>query len=385
MTGTGCATDGNLRKRTLKDESGPTMRTDKVAQIIRGTIGSKDFSARVLALANRICRVERSVLMVHLPNGQDGFHGQLLHAPHLSDAMAREFETHWAGLNPYPRLVRSFPVGKAFTTDEVMSVRDYRKQPYHGWAERTFGTYELGGVIGAEDDETFAICAGRPLRSGPFVATQKAAMQDLMTRLRPAWFLHRRLESLPGFDGADARALVQLAIEGQACFALTADGTMTACNEAAEGLLVSGEQVCLEDKRLRFVSPRLQGLMRDALAGRKGDNRIPLVDGDAATGCVTVIGIGPDTIRTDHPVKWLVFLPVGAALRTRLRVASFAERHALSMRERDVLALLAAGQSTEDIASALAISVEACRGSMKQILRKSGLSRQAELVVRLLE
>lgn len=356
-------------------------------RLVLGAIGQTDFEARVLSIAEAACHSDRTILMLHGP-GRDpanaGAEG-VIHAPYMSSAMAAEYHAHWAHLNPYPDLVRAFPDGIAFTTEEVMSIREYRKLPYHGWAERTFGTHELGGVVAREGENTIAVGVGRSQRLGPFRKSQRDAMQGLMNHLRSAWFLHRCLSHADRVDDAGARALVQLALENHACLAIDGNGRALNWNALADSLLCAGGPFGLERGHVTFTSPATNMRFHAILAGEASEGPFSLGGEHQAQASATLVRVRAGSSRSGSRSEWLLFIPVRDGLRTMLRVEAFAERFSLSRRERSILGHLVGGRSIGEMATAMSLPVASCRHSVKQILRKSGLSRQAEVVARVLE
>lgn len=76
--------------------------------------------------------------------------------------------------------------------------------------------------------------------------------------------------------------------------------------------------------------------------------------------------------------------PTGAATKVQQRahtqLARFADRHALTPRERDVLALLLEGKDNQNIASALTLSLGTVKAHVHNIYRKANVSSRQQLL-----
>lgn len=371
------------------------MREAGIEARVSRAIGSPTFEQHVLELACRACTSDKAVLMRHQPPEQGGVNGVVLCGPYMSEADIERYHREFAPINPYARHMARMLPGRAHSTDDVMSVREYRKHPYFSWAERTFGAYELGGVVGQEGAHLLTIGICRRLRQGTFSHQQRTMMQHVMQSVRPAWFTHRRLHAAGDIDARDLRALVHQALVHQACFALDSRGRLVECNAAGEALFVHDDIVARRDRSIAFTAARAQARYLAILGGRSKDNLIPLDDNQGAPAMATLVR-SPATVQAStHAAAvrtspmlgnacWLLFVPASAAVRTRLRLAAFAARHALSASESALLERLVHGHTLDTIAQDLRQPLETCRSRLKQLLRKTGCSRQAELVIRVL-
>ena len=76
--------------------------------------------------------------------------------------------------------------------------------------------------------------------------------------------------------------------------------------------------------------------------------------------------------------------PTGATTKVQQRahtqLARYADRHALTPRERDVLALLLEGKDNQNIASALTLSLGTVKAHVHNIYRKANVSSRQQLL-----
>lgn len=101
---------------------------------------------------------------------------------------------------------------------------------------------------------------------------------------------------------------------------------------------------------------------------------------------VAVIFCAVLAIRSATDTLSIRFLepPTGATTKVQQRahtqLARYADRHALTPRERDVLALLLEGKDNQNIASALTLSLGTVKAHVHNIYRKANVSSRQQLL-----
>ena len=168
---------------------------------------------------------------------------------------------------------------------------------------------------------------------------------------------------LPGVQGVDAIADLKRAVAGVRVLMLTVSENVedmaTGLRAGADGYLLKTihtedlcDSICKVWDGDSVVSPemmgKLVGLLRQAPATPKG---------------------GPSDVQTPQ------------AIPTRVSISSDDPIHQLSPREREILALIARGDSNKHIARALEIAETTVKIHVQHILRKLGLSNRVHAAV----
>ena len=167
-------------------------------------------------------------------------------------------------------------------------------------------------------------------------------------------------------------------------------------NTAAAATLVSGYALSIATGQLHVPGDELTRLKRLIMAANRGDPVPPplildapadsskggLKDASKAAVCVWVHPVD-QLLQTSAPV-WAQGLVVLIIKPVRAEVAVSASllrsRYALTARQADVLAHLAAGATIEHTARALGVGVPTVRSHLAQCFAKTGTHRQPDLV-----
>ena len=169
-------------------------------------------------------------------------------------------------------------------------------------------------------------------------------------------------------------------------------GKITAANERARSLLRHDDRLrdrggILRARTLR-ANAELQGLLARALPlfGEKGVGGSMII-GHRPGQTPLVVHIHPVGARQTDYGAWRVaalVLIVDPGSLTRIDPGVVAETLRLTPVESRVAVSLAAGRTVREIATAAGCSESTVRSHLKQIFRKQGISRQAELIRRVL-
>jgi DNA-binding CsgD family transcriptional regulator len=155
-------------------------------------------------------------------------------------------------------------------------------------------------------------------------------------------------------------------------------------NNAAEALFKRHESITYRNGALRFKTPALDAAFRTALRraacedGRSSAIDIRLSAVDAGELLVAPLEAGSAPGAPAEPMAIVLFATSPAderAIAMRLQGA-----YRLTPAEARVAALLAMGQSLEEIAAANEVSYATVRSQVRSILAKTGVRRQADIV-----
>ncbi len=354
--------------------------------ILRGFqqwLGTPDFEDHALDAMRRYCGGDKAILINHHTDGRPGV---FMRAQFLTGQELDSYNRDYAPSYPLAKPINALPVGVAITTNSMMALREFRKFPYFGWADRSYGVYELGSVFSRAGADTIAVGIARTLAQGDFTTDQTSRLQSLVGPFRRAYLLHRRMRTTSSLDGVRVSTLIDLTDPYYGCFAINRDGTVIETNGGADDHLACGIAVVSVAGRLRFKDSSAQHILQSALTHNAQSATIPLRSLGPELLFATVLRVNDLDLpsSTTQGAHWLVFLPVLKLAHTRRKVTAFADEHSLTHMETRVLEQLVHGMDIPAIAAHLEHSIETCRSTLKHIFRKSGTRRQAELVARVL-
>lgn len=228
-----------------------------------------------------------------------------------------------------------------------------------GEAARTIWTCELGFRkldIRAHDQLRVLVCDGDSLiywlgafQAEPFTERQRLLLKDVATPLRERLLVERRTD---GAASSGARALSE-AIEyiPSAAFVLDVAGRLAYANA------VGRYRMSREARALRALFTR------------------------AALGCPVPPGACVTRIHEGSAAPRVLLILAGTGDKTRLGVERARERWSLTLREAEVLAHLAAGRKTSDIAARVRASARTIDTHVAALLRKAHADTRNQLVI----
>src|ERR1700694_2149793 len=213
------------------------------------------------------------------------------------------------------------------------------------------------------------------------MATATASLRELFDPLSNAARVHAELRELGWKSAAAARALDQLAA---GVIITDGDGRVVEMNRAAEqilrrndGLTVRQGRLCAQrvfehDKLARFIAVAAHGNTAAAgariLVGRRGD-RVAYI--------LTVAPLGVELAIYERPLAMILVIEPDARAPSERDLAEF---FGLSPAESRLAMALLAGNVLHDIAAASGVRITPARTQLSSILRKVGVTRQAELI-----
>ena len=268
-----------------------------------------------------------------------------------------------------------------------------RSRYYNEWLRPQRLDHSLGVTSLVQHGSMANITLHRPAEIGPYRAAEVADLRHLGSHLRRALRVAQRLELQAAHRESGTAALDQLPY-GVAF--LAADGRLAYANGAAEALLRRDDALRLRGGRLVAADgrwqERLDHLLRaaagaaDGAAGPDG-MAIPRADGGPALRLTAIPAPrrqGP--LAGGGPAILLLIGPTSEGLPDRPPAGAEAalRRFGLSPAQTRLARALVAGQSLRQAAVACGITYQTARSYLKVIFHKAGVSRQSELVARLL-
>lgn len=248
----------------------------------------------------------------------------------------------------------------------------------HGVSDILTGLVEASHREGPASFVTFHRHRGQ----APFAAADRRQLQVLLPHLRQVLRLHRRLAPALAL-GATLRELMQR-MELPVLF-VAADAQVADCNPAATAALtrpggwmrrVGGRLELATEGHWKGIAAWL-GPLRQA-----SSLQVPLVDGEGSAATLDmrlVQGAATDPIAA-HPALAVCTLNPGPRnLAQVLRT-----RHGLTAAESRVAVQIAQGRTAGEIVAASGLSMATVRSHISAALSKLGLTRQSQLVARVL-
>jgi DNA-binding NarL/FixJ family response regulator len=215
----------------------------------------------------------------------------------------------------------------------------------------------------------------------PSSAVGAVRLQELLEPLSNAARLHAELRELGWKSAAAVRALDQLA---RGVIITDGHGGVTEVNRAAEqilrrndGLTVRQGKLCAQrvfehDKLARFIAlaaNRKPGsAVRQMLVGRRG-SRVAYV--------LTVLPLGVELAVYERPLAMILVADPNARSPPE---RDLAELFGLSPAESRLTVALLAGKTMREVATDSGVQITTVRTQLSSVLRKVGVSRQAELI-----
>ena len=274
----------------------------------------------------------------------------------------------------------------------------------HAYTARPCGHAALVATAVATDGRAaLELVLHRPTGHPTFDDAEVAWAERLLPHLARACVVRRRWRALAGASASRAAALDAL---GPPCVAVDASARVLWTNTAAALLLAHHDGLVLRDGRLGAATPDAEARLRAAVRRCASAGVVGEVAGmpeRAATVCPRHAPAGPLAatvlpIRCDAACALVVIRacdaldPLAAPGNAASHDARWqevrwqdAETHFhLTPAERRVAVLVCEGRTVGEIAATARVSAGTVRNHLKSVFAKTGVRRQAELVVRLL-
>jgi DNA-binding CsgD family transcriptional regulator len=223
-----------------------------------------------------------------------------------------------------------------------------------------------------------------------FDAERISLAESLMPHLRQAYAINRRYESMRAVSAAVMNRFERYHV---GVTMVAADGTMRYCNGPARRIFEQADGLRVDaDGRIAASDPAETLAMLQAVCEHLGGD---MPDGHFAPRLLRVsrtagsspfaVALSPyrgasDPVMRDGSAGHAVMLIYNPDRPPVERTDVITQLYDLNPRESALVCAIAAGESLEDIARASKRSLEAVRSQLKRVFRKTGTSRQTELV-----
>jgi DNA-binding CsgD family transcriptional regulator len=280
------------------------------------------------------------------------------------------------------------PPGKIHVGEQLVSESDLvRTKLYSEWLQPQNLHHRLCAVLSRDRETAVLLEIMRPRELGRFNETDIEACRVLVPHLQQLLRMDHRIAELETERDAALHALEYLP---WGVILVDDHGNRLATNRRAQAILLAQEGLMAHGDSLRAVvgeeSARLDRLLNGALKGTGGGGGSISITRPLKAQPLGVVVIplrsDPEELADPAPAAAIFIsdpdMPLGGNER-RLR-----ELYALTAVEARLASRLSQGQSVEEAAMAMGVTVNTARAYLKRIYSKLGVRRQSDLIRRLL-
>lgn len=309
-------------------------------------------------------------------------------------AYTKAYREHFVHLDYFaPALLRE-PVGAVTRGDQAVPWEQQRHTEFcNDYLLAQKSRYCLGITLARENDHHLLFALQRTQRQGDFTDQNLHFLHTLAPHMTRAISIHRQMLAVTTQQQWALTALDQLKL---GVLLLDERGKPGFINQKAEQLLSSGCGLSLCGGQLNLAnaleSARLQRFIANAALAASGyrcaaGGSLRSINPVGTALQIQVIPLARD--KSERP--WGLALPgscvavfVSVTGCAHLRVESLSALYGLTTAEAKLASLLVDGLSLEQAAASLGVSIQTLRSQLKAVFAKTQVSRQAELVARLL-
>ena len=284
-----------------------------------------------------------------------------------------------------PRL-RELPDSRVVQVGELFTEEETRTSPtFNEWLPRSHGQNSLHVRLDGPGGCSIALGICDPIDSGGWWSPQLNMIQRLLPHLRQFVFVRQALASAEAMAASFTELLANKRV---GVVHMDRRGTISTMNDRARDILRRGDGLSDQGGHLRAWLPADNANLNQLLA-----RALPNIHGSATSGSIMIrrspgfprlaLHVNPMTVRQmDFGARGVgaLVLIVDPTSQSDIDPDIVAATLGLTPSESRVAALLAEGRSVRDIALATGRKESSIRWHVKQIHRKLGISRQAELV-----
>jgi DNA-binding CsgD family transcriptional regulator len=298
-------------------------------------------------------------------------------------ANAKLYAEHYFAVDPTRATCLTAPALKATTVYEEFPKSVRAKNEYFDFAARIC---DIGDVVGVATAEVHGRRSTLSLQRAVDAPGYSATEKQLIELIAPHIGLAKRVQLKLG-EAWSAKSELEAALGhlAMAAFVVDGQGRIRHLNAAASALLANHPHVAVRHGKLSFADSKLNPAFQAALLaaacelGRSA--ALPLRLGPDETAEILVAPLQPEHALASAWEAPLAFVVVARAARDQQSIARRMQQlYQLTPKESEIAALLAIGQTLEEIATGNRVSEATVRTQLRAIFAKTGTSRQAGLV-----
>jgi DNA-binding CsgD family transcriptional regulator len=299
------------------------------------------------------------------------------------------YREQFFSLDPFINL----PLDKIISLDDLMSDAELVASDYYQHYLQPVNLFRILGVDTGEPDGLLGRLRFSRRRDEPNFTSRDRELLTLLTpHLRQALAIYYRLNQMTSERDIYAGAVDQLSV---ATIILDEKGQLINTNSMASTLLKEGDALSLRGNRLhlegRNTDRKLQAALADVIAAQHAGEtalvkalRVPRPGGRSALGLIVRPGSLTEGTESQAGPCAAVFIS-DPDQRDSASQQTLVELFGLTPAEANVAILLARGLSLAEVSATQNISPHTARAQLKSIFAKTGVSRQAELVRRVIK
>ena len=327
---------------------------------------------------------------VHVRNNLTSELAHLVRTTNFDAAFMERHRTYFASRDVWVQRAANVGMSKVVSSEDLIPDTEFERTEFYRDCVRGLGVFYLvGALVPIGNDEMAVLGIHRPRESGNYGQADKAHVSQFLPHLQRALQIRQRLAD-PGIERS--AALDALERSGTATLVVTRDGRLLYANPLAERLLRAKDGIRVAGGKIgvseRATAERLTALIRgaaDAAAGRGtgsgGTLAIARRDRLPLTLLVAPFRPAREGLGAPLPAAVLFVRDPEAASPTALSLQGL---FGLTAAEAAVAVALAQGRAAEDLAGRFGVSLNTVRTHIKNVLAKTGTSRQAQLVALIL-
>lgn len=307
----------------------------------------------------------------------------------IEAGFARSYVAHFGQVNPFVDGVAKLAVGRSATADELVPADVYAgSEFFNDWVRPQGGREFLTTTLLRDGGRMTGLTVLRG--ATPFDARERQRWDALALHVTRAMQVHRQIHRATlisdGLLAALGRLSVGAVLVGEDGDVLFANGPAERRFGPGTGLEVRQGRLCGETLA---ATERLAGAIRAAIrtaagwATEPGDLLVmPCRTGPGLPVLVSPLGAAGPPTGLDRP---LALLLVGGVRDRSARRGDLARAFGLTRAEAGLLVGLVEGRSLSDHAALSGIAVETARKHLRNVLGKTGTTRQVDVVRRVLD
>ncbi len=309
----------------------------------------------------------------------------------IDDHYHQQYVDHYVNHCPWRPELRSKPTGRLYSTylDFSCPQKEFQKSEfYNDWAKPQDIAHGICGTIHTGRTHTIQLLIQRTAGQNYFNHQETCFVNTLVPHMQRAFELAGRFQQSEAVSSAAEQSALPFMLLGE-------EGQIHFVSQKAESLIAAEpsldiSQQCLSSTNHRF-STQLTTLIQTVISSSNGEwhttgGTLLLPRQGRTSLTITVTPIGRNKKETlfpfQHSFAALFFYDPEAEISLRRDLLE--SHYGLTPAEAEVAKRLAQGNDLAHIASHNRTTLHTVRNQLKSIFAKTGTSRQAELVSRLL-
>lgn len=350
-----------------------SQSADRWASMYDVLTGELDASA-IAGLICHACGADWASIAAETPDGR-----VMVLSSDFAPNLGTLYTPYYAERDPW-RVRRPRVFDEMIVTESYLSESEWRQTEFYQDVLRPMGVDPVHGLTGAirlNGHGEALIGIGQSRNRGPFTNQQIAIAHSALPHLKRVLKLRAVLDDA---EAATAFAEASLDAFPTGLMRLDASGRLLYANRAAQAVIDRGDALTLRGGRLAALNEMMDTALREGIQAALYRTRsmgapLTLPRGEGAEPYVMTLA--PISRRGQSQALAMINAPEALA---NVRQAQLGAVYQLSLAETALVMGLMEGKSLPEIAESRGASINTLRVQLRSVLRKTGATRQAELV-----